>query len=200
MILFIDNYDSFTYNLVDYIGQMEPALEVIRNDQIAVADLAKLKPVGIVISPGPGNPDDAGISCDVIKTYAKDTPILGVCLGFQAIGQVFGAKVIRASYPVHGKISMITHNGQGIFNNIKSPIEATRYHSLIVERASLPECLTITAETDDHLIMAMKHDKFPVYGVQFHPESILTVPGMQILENWIEIARNYIHNHLGDKS
>lgn len=189
MILFIDNYDSFTYNLVDYIGQMEPDMQVVRNDQIDVAEIDKLKPDGIVISPGPGTPDDAGISCDVINTYYRTIPIFGVCLGFQAIGQVFGADVVRAPGPVHGKTSLIQHNGKGIFQDIQSPMVATRYHSLIIERKSLPDCLTITAESEDQLIMAIEHKEFPVSGVQFHPESILTTDGMTILKNWLESTR-----------
>jgi len=191
MILFLDNYDSFTYNLVDYIGQLEPDLQVIRNDQIDVAKITELNPQGIIISPGPGTPDKAGISCEVIKTFHQKIPIFGVCLGFQAIGQVFGAKVIKAPFPVHGKTSLIHHNGRGIFENIPSPIEAARYHSLILERASLPDEFLITAESEDQLIMAIEHQKFPLSGVQFHPESILTPQGMKILKNWLNITKNY---------
>jgi len=191
MILFLDNYDSFTYNLVDYIGQLEPDLQVIRNDQIDVAKITELNPQGIIISPGPGTPDKAGISCEVIKTFHQKIPIFGVCLGFQAIGQVFGAKVIKAPFPVHGKTSLIHHNGRGIFENIPSPIEAARYHSLILERASLPDEFLITAESEDQLIMAIEHQKFPLSGVQFHPESILTPQGMKILKNWLNITKNH---------
>ncbi len=189
MILFIDNYDSFTYNLVDYIGQMEANLQVVRNDQIDVAEIDRLKPAGIVISPGPGTPDDAGISLDVIQTYHRIIPIFGVCLGFQAIGQVFGADIIRAPSPVHGKTSLIQHNTKGIFQGIQSPLVATRYHSLMIERKSLPACLSITAESEDRLIMAIEHIEFPVSGVQFHPESILTIDGMMILKNWLESVK-----------
>ncbi len=191
MILFLDNYDSFTYNLVDYIGQMKPDLQVIRNDQIDVAEIAALNPRGIIISPGPGTPDNAGISCAVIKAFCQKIPILGVCLGFQAIGQVFRAKVIRAPFPVHGKTSLIHHNGRGIFENIPSPLEAARYHSLILERASLSDEFIITAESEDQLIMAIKHQQYPLYGVQFHPESILTPQGIEILRNWLNITKSY---------
>lgn len=191
MILFLDNYDSFTYNLVDYIGQIEPDLLVIRNDQIDVAEINALNPQGILISPGPGTPDKAGISCAVIKTFHQKIPIFGVCLGFQAIGQVFGAKVIRAPFPVHGKTSLIHHNSRGIFKKIPSPLEAGRYHSLIIERASLPDEFIISAESEDHLIMAIEHQKFPLSGVQFHPESILTPQGIKILRNWLSIVKSY---------
>jgi len=191
MILFLDNYDSFTYNLVDYIGQMEPDLRVIRNDQIDVAKITELNPQGIIISPGPGTPENAGISCTVIKTFHQKIPIFGVCLGFQAIGHVFGAKVIRAPFPVHGKTSLIYHNGRGIFEDLSSPLEAARYHSLILERASLPDEFLITATSEDQLIMAIEHQKFPLCGVQFHPESILTPQGKEILKNWLNITKNH---------
>lgn len=191
MILFIDNYDSFTYNLVDYIGQMEPDLRVIRNDQIAVSDITRLHPQGIVISPGPGTPANAGISCALIQTYYRTIPILGACLGFQAIGQVFGARIVRAPVPVHGKTSAVSHNGQGLFYGIPSPMQVTRYHSLMVEQASLPDAFVISAESDDGLIMGLQHKRFPLYGVQFHPESILTPDGMTLLRNWLEITRKF---------
>ena len=187
MILFIDNYDSFTYNLVDYIGQIESNIEVVRNDQIKVSDVASLNPEGIIYSPGPGTPDNAGITCDVIQEYYQTIPMFGVCLGFQSIGQVFGANIIRAPYPVHGKTSKISHNSQGVFKNISSPLEATRYHSLIIERESFPDCFNIIAETDDGLIMGIQHKDFPLSGVQFHPESILTPEGFKMLENWINL-------------
>jgi len=191
MILFIDNYDSFTYNLVDYIGQMETALRVVRNDQIDPAEVGDLKPAGIVISPGPGTPVEAGISCEIISTYGSSVPILGVCLGCQAIGQVYGARIVQAPAPVHGKTSTIWHNGRGIFRDIPVPLTAGRYHSLIIERSSLPDCLQIDAESDDHLIMAVSHVAYPVCGVQFHPESVMTPEGMNILENWIESTRKF---------
>jgi anthranilate synthase/aminodeoxychorismate synthase-like glutamine amidotransferase len=199
MILFLDNYDSFTYNLVDYIGQLEPDLMVVRNDQIDVAEIAALHPRGILISPGPGTPDKAGISSTLIKAFHSRIPIFGVCLGFQAIGQAFGAKVIRAPFPVHGKTSLIYHNGRGIFKNIPSPLEAARYHSLIIERASLPDEFIITAESEDQLIMAIEHKIFPLSGVQFHPESILTLQGKRILRNWLSITKNFHYqNGVGD--
>ena len=191
MILFIDNYDSFTYNLVDYIGQLRNDVLVVRNDQINVAEIENLKPDGIVISPGPGRPEQAGFSCQIIQTHCHKIPILGVCLGLQAIAQIFGANIVRAPFPVHGKTSIIEHNGQGIFQGMTSPMTAGRYHSLIIERESLPECFTITAESSDHLIMAIAHRKFPLFGVQFHPESVLTPDGMQILRNWIKIADEF---------
>ncbi|MCK9243866.1 MAG: aminodeoxychorismate/anthranilate synthase component II [Candidatus Marinimicrobia bacterium] len=191
MILFIDNYDSFTYNLVDYFGQMTNDLKVVRNDQIDPREIGNLNPDGIVISPGPGSPDDAGISCEVIRISQRRFPIFGVCLGYQAIAQVFGAKVVRAPFPVHGKTAVIQHTVKGIFENIQSPLIAARYHSLIVERASLPDCFTVEAESADHLVMAIAHKEFPIWGVQFHPESILTPDGMQILRNWLELTEIY---------
>ena len=194
MILFIDNYDSFTYNLVDYIGQLHNDVLVVRNDQINVAEIENLKPDGIVISPGPGRPEQAGFSCQIIQTYCHKIPILGVCLGLQAIAQIFGANIVRAPFPVHGKTSIIEHNGQGIFQGMTSPMTAGRYHSLIIERESLPECFTITAESSDHFIMAIAHRKFPLFGVQFHPESVLTLNGMQILRNWVKIADKFKNN------
>ena len=194
MILFIDNYDSFTYNLVDYIGQLRNDVLVVRNDQINVAEIENLTPDGIVISPGPGRPEQAGFSCQIIQTYCHKIPILGVCLGLQAIAQIFGANIVRAPFPVHGKTSIIEHNGQGIFQGMTSPMTAGRYHSLIIERESLPECFTITAESSDHFIMAIAHRKFPLFGVQFHPESVLTPDGMQVLRNWVKIADKFKNN------
>lgn len=191
MILFIDNYDSFIYNLVDYIGRMKLDVKVVRNDEIQLSEIATLKPAGIIISPGPGMPGDAGISCALIREYYQSIPIFGVCLGYQAIGQVFGANIIRASYPVHGKTSNILHNGRGVFKGIVSPMIGTRYHSLIIKRASLPDCLEITAETEDGLIMGIAHREFPVCGVQFHPESILTTDGIKLMTNWVEMIKQY---------
>lgn len=192
MILVIDNYDSFTYNLVQYLGelgQQHPVaqdLQVYRNDQITVDQIKALKPDGIVISPGPGRPDDSGISLALIQEFSPSTPILGVCLGHQSIGQVFGGKVIAAPELMHGKTSQIYHQQQGIFAGLDSPVEATRYHSLIVERESLPECLTVTAWLEDGMIMAFQHRDYPhVQSVQFHPESILTTAGKQMLENFL---------------
>ena len=190
MILVIDNYDSFVYNLVQYLGELGADLKVYRNDKITTRKIKELKPKKIVISPGPGRPEDAGISCELIKTFAPKMPILGVCLGHQALGYAFGGKIRGAKKLMHGKTSMIYHKGEGIFKNILSPLEATRYHSLIVEKKSLPDCFKITAWTkrgnkiDE--IMAIQHRKFPSFGVQFHPESILTKTGKSILENFIK--------------
>ncbi len=189
MILMIDNYDSFTYNLVQYLGEMGEELKVFRNDAITVEGIKKLKPSRIVISPGPGNPSDAGVSNDAIRKLSPKIPILGVCLGHQCIGEVFGGRVIGAARLMHGKTSQIFHQGNGIFQNIDNPFVATRYHSLIVERKSLPAALEITAETKEKEIMALKHKKFPVFGVQFHPESILTQPGKEILRNFLKLTR-----------
>lgn len=189
MILFIDNYDSFTYNLVDYFGQLEPDLLIVRNDQTAVDEIKPLKPAGIVISPGPGTPDQSGVCLDVIKAFYRSIPILGVCLGHQCIGQVFGSKVVRAHQPVHGKTALIHHGNNELFAGVHSPFEATRYHSLIVERESLSSELAIIAESDDDLIMAIQHKEYPVYGVQFHPESILTLDGPRIIENWLQAIK-----------
>ena len=186
MILFIDNYDSFTYNLVDYFGQYQPDLLVKRNDKISLDEIASINPEGIVLSPGPGNPDDAGICNDVIRTFHETTHIFGVCLGHQCIGAVFGAKIIRAPEPVHGKSAQIYHQKKDIFQQLPVPFEATRYHSLIIDKESFPEELEITAETEDGLIMGIRHKKYPVSGVQFHPESILTAEGKKIIKNWLE--------------
>lgn len=185
MIIMIDNYDSFTYNLVQYFGELGEKLLVFRNDKITVQQIKKFKPSHIVISPGPGRPKDAGISKEVIKEFMGKVPILGVCLGHQAIAEVFGGKIVRAKRLMHGKTSLIYHNLKTIFKNIPNPFEATRYHSLIVERKGLPSCLEIIAETRQKEIMAIKHKKYPVFGVQFHPESILTEVGKDILRNFL---------------
>ena len=187
MILIIDNYDSFTYNLAQYLGELGAELEVVRNDQATVAEVLGMAPDKIIISPGPCTPNEAGISLEVIKSLGESIPLLGVCLGHQAIGQAYGGNVIRAPYVMHGKISKITHTDNGLFKDIPNPFEATRYHSLIVERDSLPESLEITAETEDGIIMALKHKKYPVWGVQFHPESILTTSGKSILSNFLKL-------------
>lgn len=189
MILMIDNYDSFTYNLVQYLGELGEDLEIYRNDKITIPKIKYLRPNRIVISPGPGRPDDAGISKAVIKEFSSKIPILGVCLGHQCIGEVFGGKVVRADRLMHGKTSEIYHNGKGIFKNVKNPFTATRYHSLIVERRSLPTCLEVTAQTKEKEIMGIKHKKFPLWGVQFHPESILTTEGKKILANFLRAAK-----------
>ncbi len=187
MILMIDNYDSFTYNLVQYLGELGQEVKVFRNDALAIKDIKQLNPAKIVISPGPGRPEDAGISCEVIREFAGKIPILGVCLGHQAIGYVFGGKIVNAAKLMHGKTSKIYHNKKDIFKGITNPFLATRYHSLLVERKSLPECLEITAQTRENEIMGLKHKAYPVWGVQFHPESILTKSGKQILDNFIKI-------------
>jgi anthranilate synthase/aminodeoxychorismate synthase-like glutamine amidotransferase len=187
MILVIDNYDSFTYNLVQEMGEMGAELEVVRNDQASLDDIRAMNPSHIVISPGPGTPDDSGVSQDVLRYLGETTPILGVCLGHQCIGQVYGGVVKRAPRLMHGKTSMVYHKGDPMFKGVPSPFEATRYHSLIVEEATLPDSLMITAFTDQGEIMGLRHKQFPVYGVQFHPESILTKYGPRILQNFLEV-------------
>ncbi|MBM3263816.1 MAG: aminodeoxychorismate/anthranilate synthase component II [candidate division Zixibacteria bacterium] len=186
MILVIDNYDSFTYNLVQYLGELGQDLRVYRNDRITVAEIETLSPAHIVISPGPCTPDQAGISVETIRHFAGRIPILGVCLGHQSIGQAFGGKVIRAPYPVHGKTSDILHDGRTIFSGLPSPFTATRYHSLIVEETSLPDEFEVSARTPEGLVMGLRHRHLPVEGVQFHPESILTVVGKDLLRNFIQ--------------
>ncbi|MCX5693422.1 MAG: aminodeoxychorismate/anthranilate synthase component II [Candidatus Omnitrophica bacterium] len=187
MILMIDNYDSFTYNLVQYLSELGQKLVVYRNDKIDIEQIKRLRPSQIVISPGPGRPKEAGISEDVIKEFGPNIPLLGVCLGHQAIGEVFGGKVIRADKLMHGKTSLIYHNSSSVFKGLPNPFEATRYHSLIVEKKSLPDSLQVTAWTKDNEIMGLAHKKFPIWGVQFHPESILTKEGKQLLKNFINI-------------
>jgi anthranilate synthase/aminodeoxychorismate synthase-like glutamine amidotransferase len=187
MILVIDNYDSFTYNLVQYLGELGAELEVHRNDQITLEEIDRLAPERIVISPGPKTPSEAGICLDVIHTFSGRMPILGVCLGHQAIGQAFGGKVIRAPEIMHGKTSSISHDGKTIFSGLPNPFPATRYHSLIVERESLPECLAVSATSPDGLIMGFRHKEMQVEGVQFHPESVLTDSGKQLLANFLKI-------------
>jgi anthranilate synthase/aminodeoxychorismate synthase-like glutamine amidotransferase len=185
MILLLDNYDSFTYNLAQYLGELGCTLEVYRNDKISVEQIEKRKPERIVISPGPCTPREAGISVELIEKLAETYPILGVCLGHQAIGAAFGGTIVRAPKLFHGKTSEIEHDGKGIFRDVRNPLTATRYHSLIVERKSLPRCLEISAETSDGIIMGLRHRKFKVEGVQFHPESVLTESGKQILKNFL---------------
>ena len=186
MILMLDNYDSFTYNLVQYFGALGEKITVFRNDKITIAKIKKLKPERIVISPGPGRPEDAGISCDLIREFSGKIPILGVCLGHQAIGYAFGGRIINAKKLMHGKTSLIYHTKDTIFKGIPNPFEATRYHSLLVDSKTLPECLKITAFTKEKEIMGLKHKLFPLWGVQFHPESVLTKSGMDILENFLK--------------
>ena len=185
MILVIDNYDSFTYNLVQYLGEMGQQLKVFRNDKVTVDELEGLKPDRVVISPGPCTPKEAGISVETIKRFAGRVPILGVCLGHQSIGYAFGGEIVRARTLMHGKTSMIHHDGEGVFSGLPNPFEATRYHSLVIRRETIPECLQITAETDDREIMGVRHREYPIEGVQFHPESILTKEGKALLANFI---------------
>ena len=188
MILMIDNYDSFTYNLVQYFGELGAKLKVYRNDALTIEQIKKMKPKKIVISPGPGRPDGAGISVEIINQLAKKIPILGVCLGHQCIGYAYGGAIVGAKHLMHGKTSMIKHDGKEIYKNIDNPFEATRYHSLVIERKSLPDCLEITAQTaDDKEIMGVRHKKYPLWGVQFHPESILTKVGKKVLDNFLKI-------------
>lgn len=185
MLLVIDNYDSFTYNLFQYLGELGAEMKVFRNDKITLQEIEAERPSGIVISPGPGRPEDSGICPSVIRQFAPKLPLFGVCLGHQCIGQVFGGNVIGAERIMHGKTSLISHDQTGIFQGVDNPFEATRYHSLIVERESLPDCLRITAETEDGEIMGLQHREYPTFGVQFHPESILTTAGKKILANFL---------------
>jgi anthranilate synthase/aminodeoxychorismate synthase-like glutamine amidotransferase len=187
MLLVIDNYDSFTYNLVQYFGELGADLVVHRNDQISIDEIREMAPERICVSPGPCTPSEAGISCEVIRTFGGEIPIFGVCLGHQCMGEVYGGDVVRADRLMHGKTSPIIHNGEDLFKGIESPFEATRYHSLIVKRDTLPDCLEITAETAEGEIMGLRHKEKKVYGVQFHPESILTASGKTILKNFLEL-------------
>jgi anthranilate synthase/aminodeoxychorismate synthase-like glutamine amidotransferase len=186
MLLLIDNYDSFTYNLYQYLTELGAQVEVRRNDQVTLDEIEELAPQRIVISPGPCTPNEAGLSCQIIERFGTHIPLLGVCLGHQAIGQVYGGHVIRAPQPMHGKTSLMHHQGQGVFRGLPRPFEANRYHSLIVERETLPDVLEITAETEDGLIMGLRHRSYPVQGVQFHPESIMTPVGKDLLRNFLE--------------
>ncbi len=192
MLLLIDNYDSFTYNLVHFLGDVGARCRVHRNDQISVADALALRPDAIVLSPGPCTPNEAGICLDLIKAAARaEIPLLGVCLGHQAIGQAFGGEVVRAPVPVHGKLSEMRHEGAGVFRGINGPFRATRYHSLVVDRARMPDDLAVTAETDDGLVMGLVHRALPVHGVQFHPESIASEHGHLLLRNFLELAAHW---------
>jgi anthranilate synthase component II len=189
MILLLDNYDSFTYNLFHFLGELGESVTVIRNDRISAADAVKLCPDSIVLSPGPCDPDKAGISLELIRVAAGRIPILGVCLGHQAIGQAFGGRIVRALEPMHGKLSRIHHSGTSIFHGLEDGFLATRYHSLVVDRATLPDVLEITAETEDGVIMGVAHKRFPIHGVQFHPESIASQHGHRLLRNFLDLAR-----------
>jgi|TARA_B110000093_G_scaffold31865_1_gene32520 anthranilate synthase component 2 len=191
MILMIDNYDSFTYNIVQYLAELKADVKVCRNDEITIADIEKMAPEKIVISPGPCTPNEAGVSVDVIKTFKGRIPILGICLGHQSIGQAFGGKIVRAKQVMHGKTSMMHHNNTGVFKDLSNPFEATRYHSLVIEQATLPDCLEITAWTENEdgsldEIMGIRHKELAIEGVQFHPESILTQHGHDLLDNFLQ--------------
>lgn len=185
MIIVIDNYDSFTYNLVQYLGELGQEIQVFRNDQVTVEEVRAMQPDHIVISPGPGDPHDGGISLELLRELGPTTPILGVCLGHQCIGEAFGGQVVRAPRLMHGKVSPVYHNSEGLFNGIPSPFQATRYHSLIVQEP-LPDCLEVTAFTSQGEVMGVRHKEYPVVGVQFHPESILTEHGKRILQNFLD--------------
>ena len=194
MYILLDNYDSFTYNLYHFLGELGAEMVVHRNDAVTVDAIVDAKPEGIVISPGPCDPDRAGISLDLVKAAKEnDIPLLGVCLGFQAMGQAVGGKVVRAPEPMHGKLSKVKHSGTDVFAGVPNPFSSTRYHSLVVERDSLPDCLTITAETEDGIIMGLAHKKARLFGVQFHPESIASENGHKILKNFLEIANATKH-------
>lgn len=190
MILLIDNYDSFTYNLVQYLGDLGCECQVHRNDTLSVDEAVSLKPDAIVISPGPCTPSEAGICCDLIKVAAPTIPILGVCLGHQAIGQAYGANVVKTN-PMHGKVSKINHDGKGLFKNLANPLNVTRYHSLVVQTDSLSDDFMLTAFTEDHILMALQHKKFPLYGVQFHPESIASEQGHDLLNNFLFLSNEW---------
>ena len=191
-LFMIDNYDSFTYNLVQFLGELGAELTVARNDQVTLKEIREFKPDGIVLSPGPGTPDSAGITLSVIREFTGEFPILGVCLGHQAIGQAFGGKVVRAKELMHGKTSPVFHEDNGLFEGLSNPFTATRYHSLIVAEDSLPDCLTVTARTEDGTIMGFEHREYPVVGVQFHPESFITESGKSLLDNFL---KNYVYGN-----
>jgi anthranilate synthase component 2 len=189
MLLMIDNYDSFTYNLVQYFAELGETVEVYRNDKISVAEIVARRPQRLVVSPGPCSPDEAGISVAAIRELAGQLPILGVCLGHQALGQAFGGRIVRAGRLMHGKTSPVHHDGRELFAGLSNPFDATRYHSLLIERATLPACLEVTAWTAEHEIMGVRHRELPLWGVQFHPESILTVEGKPLLRNFLTMTR-----------
>lgn len=191
MLLMIDNYDSFTFNIVQYLAQLGEEVKVVRNDELGVADIAALRPDRIVVSPGPCSPEEAGISVAAIREYAGKIPLLGVCLGHQSIGAAFGGRVVLSVSLMHGKTSPIHHDGKGLFVGLPNPFNATRYHSLVVERSTLPDCLEVTAWVENGEIMGMRHRELPVWGVQFHPESILTEGGMQLLNNFLSLSRQH---------
>ena len=189
MLLLIDNYDSFTYNLYQYFTELGADVLVRRNDEITLDEIERLAPERIVISPGPGNPDDAGVSVDIIRSFGTRLPLLGVCLGHQCIGQAFGGRVVHADQLMHGKSSLVYHDGKSVMNGLPTPFEAIRYHSLVVDRSSLPDCLEVTAQTATGTIMGLRHRNYPIHGVQFHPESIMTVVGKDLLRNFLNEGR-----------
>lgn len=195
MLLLIDNYDSFTYNLYQYLSQLGATVKVVRNDAVTTNDIARLEPDGLVLSPGPGRPETAGITMEAIRAFAGKLPILGICLGHQSIAQVYGGKIVRAQQLMHGKVSQVNGDETGLFANITNPFAAMRYHSLAVERASLPHELVVTATADDGEIMGIRHSKLPLEGIQFHPESIKTVVGKRILRNYIKITDKWAREH-----
>lgn len=190
MILLIDNYDSFTFNIYQYLCQLKAKVKVVRNDALNLRQIARMKPKGIVISPGPGIPDEAGISMELVTHFGPEIPILGICLGHQSIAQAFGGRVIRAPRMMHGKLSEIYHKRSGLYRGLASPLTVTRYHSLIVERDSLPSCFRITSETEDGLIMGIRHKRYPIEGIQFHPESYMTHSGILMLENFLHVINS----------
>ncbi|MEC5424126.1 aminodeoxychorismate/anthranilate synthase component II [Virgibacillus sp. C22-A2] len=196
MILVIDNFDSFTFNLVQYINQLDMAVLVKRNDEITIEEIEKLNPSHILLSPGPGKPDNAGLSLTIIQHFHKKIPIFGVCLGHQLIAQAFGAEIVKSVKPMHGKVSQIHHNGKGMFQSLRNPLAVTRYHSLIVNRLSLPSCLEISAETDHGEIMAIRHTTYPIEGIQAHPEAILTEDGLQLLHNFFQRKGETMHESI----
>ena len=189
MVLVIDNYDSFTYNLVQYLGEMKAALQVYRNDQVTIEQVRALKPDRILVSPGPCSPKESGFSNEIIRVFGREIPVFGVCLGHQCIGHTFGANVVVNYRMMHGKTSLIRHNGRDLFEGMPNPFAATRYHSLVIQRESMPECLEITAETEEGEIMGVRHKELPIWGVQFHPESILTESGRTILRNFLHLQK-----------
>lgn len=191
MLLMIDNYDSFVYNLVRYFEELGEEIIVYRNNKITLEDIKKMKISGIVISPGPKSPKEAGLSLDIIEEFKDKLPILGICLGHQCIGHYFNARIIKGKEPVHGKIFAITHNGKDLFKDVKNQLKVTRYHSLIIDRDSLPKCLEITSETEDNVIMGVRHKEYDIYGVQFHPEAEMTEEGHKMLQNFINITKKY---------
>ncbi len=192
MFLMIDNYDSFVYNLVRYLEELQEDVKICRNDKLTIEDIEKMKPQGIIISPGPKSPEDSGICVEVIKRFAGKIPILGICLGHQSIGYAFGGSIVKGKEPVHGKVFEVYHKGKGVFEGIKNPVKVTRYHSLIIEKESLPESLEVTSETADGVIMGVRHKKFLVEGVQFHPEAELTEYGHEMLKNFLKQAKTVI--------